>query len=169
MQRLDLPHIPGCLVSGRDVPNGLMLNFEADVSSGIVHSAFTPPDDERLFQPLTDRGLLALTLDRAMNWAATWCARRFCTCEELTMRLKKPPVTGQRLLIEARVEFSRPKLIQSIATLRTPSGGIVAVAEAKYVPMEQEQSDRLMQALIGQTQEAVAIFTRSAQPVPATR
>jgi hypothetical protein len=55
---------------------------------------------------------------------------------------------GEDLHLEARVEFARPKLIQTAATIRTPDRQIVAAGEGKYVPMPQEQSQRVMQSFV---------------------
>ena len=80
-------------------------------------------------------GMLATVVDEAMVWAATWNQRRFCVCGDLSVRFRSPVSVGMRLNVEARVEYSRPKIVAVAATVRTPNGAIVAAGEGKYVPM----------------------------------
>jgi acyl-coenzyme A thioesterase PaaI-like protein len=174
MDLLELPHTAGCLVCGRDNPHGLKLSFHVEPGSGVVHAEFVPRPEHIGFEGVVHGGVVATVLDEAMVWTASWSVRRFCFCGELMIRFKKPVSVGEHLIIESRVVFSRPKLIQTLVTARSPNGAIVAAGEGKYVPMAPEQSDRMMRSLVEnvQTQAAAAFLTRSSAtpvvPVPAS-
>ena len=159
---LDLPRTAGCLACGRDNPKGLKIGLQVDPANGVVHVRFVPQPEHIGFEGIVHGGLIATVLDEAMVWASTWNLKRFCVCGELAVRFRSQVRVGATFLVEARVEYSRPKLIQAAATLRTPAGGIVAAAEAKYVPMLQHESDALMRTLVNepQTQPATALLTR---------
>ena len=92
--------------------------------------------------------MLATVFDEAMVWAATWNLRRFCVCGEFSVRFRRPATVGETLHMEAKVEMSRPKIVQTAATIRTPDRGIVAAASGKYVPMAQENHERVIGSLV---------------------
>jgi acyl-CoA thioesterase FadM len=59
----------------------------------------------------------------------------------MSVRFRRPARVGEKLHMEAKVELSRPKLVQTQATIRTPEGGIVAAASGKYVPMDLDKHE----------------------------
>src|SRR4051794_34530703 len=111
MATLELPHSLNCLVCGRDNPHGLKLHLLVDDATGEVRCHFTPKAEHVGFEGIVHGGALATVVDEAMVWAATWRGRRFCVCGELTVRYRQPAVVGQTIIIAAKVEFSRFKLI----------------------------------------------------------
>src|SRR5688500_4991698 len=107
----ELPHTAGCRVCGRQNPHGLRLSLDVDESSGAVRVDFTPRPEHIGFEGIVHGGVLATVLDEAMVWAATWAGRRFCVCGELTTRFRREAAVGQPLVVEARVETNRPRLL----------------------------------------------------------
>lgn len=168
MSLLELPHTAGCLVCGRDNPHGLKMSLHVSSDTGIVTTEFIPRPEHIGFEGVIHGGVLATVLDEAMVWAASWSQKRFCFCGELMLRYKRPLGVGERVLVESRVEFSRPKLIQTMGTMRSPNGGIIAAGEGKYVPMDTDQSERMMRTFVQHpsTAAAAAILSRTAQPMP---
>ena len=160
---LQLPHTPGCLVCGRNNPHGLNLSLFVDPASGFVHLDFTPRGVHIGFEGVVHGGYLATLIDEAMVWAATWAGRRFCVCGELSVRYRRPAAVGEPLHLEARVEFARPKLIQTMATVRSADKTIVCAGEGKYVPMPREESDRVVASFTPDeaTREAAAVLSRA--------
>jgi acyl-coenzyme A thioesterase PaaI-like protein len=160
---LELPHTPGCLVCGRNNSYGLKLSLFVDPATGIVHMDFSPRPVHIGFEGVVHGGLLATVIDEAMVWAATWANKRFCLCGELSVRYRRPAEVGEPLHLEARVEFSRPKLIQTMATVRTPQGSVVAAGEGKYVPMAMETSLKVMESFVDDesTRAAAGILRRT--------
>jgi acyl-coenzyme A thioesterase PaaI-like protein len=144
----ELPHTPGCLVCGPNNAFGLKLSLVVDSATGVVSVSFSPRAEHIGFEGIIHGGMLGTVFDEAMVWAATWNIKRFCVCGEFSVRFRRPAAVGEPLLLEARVEFSRPKLVQTMATIRTPGHDIVATAEGKYVPMAKEVSQRVMQTFV---------------------
>ena len=58
------------------------------------------------------------------------------------------------------MEFARPKLVQTMATIRTPAGSVVATGEGKYVPMAMEESQKVMRMFVEdeKTREAAGLL-----------
>jgi acyl-coenzyme A thioesterase PaaI-like protein len=143
-ERLELPHTSGCLVCGRDNPFGLKMSLFVDPETGIVSMDFAARPVHIGFEGIVHGGYLGTLFDEAMVWAATWANRRFCVCGEFSVRFRRPAQVAEPLHLEARVEFSRPKLVQTMAKILTPGNSVVAAAEGKYVPMPIADSDRMM-------------------------
>ena len=161
---LELPHTPGCLVCGRGNPHGLNMSLFVDPETGIVHLDFTPRPVHIGFEGIVHGGYLATVIDEAMVWAATWSGKRFCVCGEMSVRFRRPALIGEPLHLEARVEFARPKLVQTMATVRSLDNIVVCAGEGKYVPMDRESSQRVMQTFTDEepTRRAAAALTRGA-------
>ena len=132
---LDLPHTAGCLVCGRDNPHGLKLSFTVDPVTGIVRTQFAPSQHHIGFTGIAHGGILATVFDEAMVWAATWSGKRFCVCGELSVRYRRPALIDHPLTIEACIDSSRPRLMQTSATAFDVNGKLVAESTGKYVPM----------------------------------
>ena len=145
---LELPHTNGCLVCGHENQFGLNLSLFVNPATGLVSANFAAEPEHIGFEGIIHGGLIATVLDEAMVWAATWNIKRFCVCGELAVRFRRAAQVGEPLLVEARVEFARPKLVQVMSTLRTPEGSVVAAGEGKFVPMTREDSERVTQTFI---------------------
>jgi acyl-coenzyme A thioesterase PaaI-like protein len=138
------------------------MSLFVDPQSGIVSIDFAPKAVHIGFQGIIHGGLLATLFDESMVWAATWANKRFCVCGEFSVRFRRPVHVGEPLHLEARVEYSRPKLVQTMAKILTPEKSVVAAAEGKYVPMSVADSEAMMRTLIDNptTQPAAALLTR---------
>jgi acyl-coenzyme A thioesterase PaaI-like protein len=160
--RLQLPHTPGCLVCGRSNDIGLKLDLFVDPGSGVVSVEYAARAAHIGFEGIIHGGLIATVMDEAMVWAATWNGRRFCVCGELSVRFRRAAGVGEMLHVEARVEFARPRLIQTACTIRTGDGGIVAAGEGKYVPMATEKSQEVIGTFVDdpQTRDAAHLLAR---------
>lgn len=153
---LELPHTNGCLVCGRNNPFGLKMSLFVNPATGIVTVDFHPRPEHIGFEGVIHGGMIATVFDEAMVWAATWNIKRFCVCGELQTRFRRPASIGEPLHLEARVEFSRHKLVSAMAKLLTPTHDVVATAEGKYVPMSKEASFKVTQTFVDEdsTREA---------------
>ena len=163
MALLELPHTSGCLVCGRNNAHGLKMSLFVDPGTGIVHVDFIPRAVHIGFDGIVHGGVLATIIDEAMVWAATWSGKRFCVCGEMSVRFKRPAQVGEPLHLEARVEFARPKLIQTMATFRSTDKNVVCSGEGKYVPMDRDSSDRVVATFLDHdsTRETAAVLSRS--------
>jgi acyl-coenzyme A thioesterase PaaI-like protein len=162
---MELPHTAGCIVCGRENPHGLRLDLHVDPAGGVVSTSFTPRPEHIGFVGIVHGGVVATVLDEAMVWAATWSGRRFCVCGEMTVRFRASARVGRTLHIEARVDSSRLKLIQTSAEARDPDGNLVATATGKYVPLPPDRNRDFVKTLVDEpaTREAA----RSLQAVAA--
>ena len=169
MPLLQLPHTAGCLVCGRDNPHGLRLDLHVDPATGVVRIAFTPRPEHIGFAGVVHGGVIATVLDEAMVWAATWAGRRFCVCGELTTRFRREAAVGRPLVVEARVDTNRPRLLTTSATVTdeagvesnrprliattgmvrdASSGETVATATGKYVPVLPQRNRAFVDTLV---------------------
>ena len=149
MPLLQLPHTSGCLVCGRDNPHGLRLDLYVDPQCATVRVDFTPRPEHIGFQGVIHGGVVATVLDEAMVWSATWAARRFCVCAELTTRFLKEAAVGRALVVETKVESNRSRLGTTTATVRDlASGEVVATGSAKYVPVPHDRNRAFVQTLV---------------------
>jgi uncharacterized protein (TIGR00369 family) len=153
MARAQLPHTRGCLACGRDNPHGLKLDLEVDDQSGVVSCIVTPKLEHIGFEGVIHGGMLATVLDEAMVWAATWAAKRFCVCAEMTVRFRESAVPGQPLQVEARAVSVRSRLISSEAAI-SDGRGVLAVAVGKYSPVPPERNRDFVRTLVDEPQNA---------------
>jgi acyl-coenzyme A thioesterase PaaI-like protein len=146
---LQLPHTTGCLVCGRDNPHGLRLDLHVDPQTSTVRVELTPRPEHIGFEGIVHGGVLATVLDEAMVWAATWAGRRFCVCAELTTRFRREAAVGRQLLIEAKIESNRPRLIITSGEVRdVVSGEVVAIGNGKYIPVPADRNGVFMRTLV---------------------
>src|SRR6266516_2358160 len=128
MAMLELPHTSGCLVCGRYNPKGLHPHLFVDESTGLIETRFTPALEHIGFEEIIHGGILATVFDEAMVWAASWRAKRFCVCGELTVRFRKPAQPGKLLLIRATLLSSRGRMLQPTAQITDDTGEILATS-----------------------------------------
>ncbi len=108
MAKLELPHTSGCVACGPLNRHGLRLSLFVEPQTGDVTTEFTPAAEHIGFEGIVHGGILSVVLDEAMVWAATWSARRFCLCGELSLRFSSPALVGMPLSIVARLERRGP-------------------------------------------------------------
>jgi acyl-coenzyme A thioesterase PaaI-like protein len=148
MALIELPHTSGCLVCGRHNPHGLHLSLFVDRDTGHVETRFTPRPEDIGFEGIVHGGVTATVIDEAMVWAATWQGKRFCVCGEFTTRFRHQGKVGRTLTVRARVEFARPRLIETAAQVFDESGVLVATGNGKYVPVDPERSHDVVQTFV---------------------
>jgi acyl-coenzyme A thioesterase PaaI-like protein len=156
MFALELPHTSNCLVCGRGNPHGLRLSLHVDPATGIVTVPYTPMADHIGFEGIIHGGVIATVLDEAMVWAATWAGKRFCVCGELSVRFKESATVGVPLLITARVDLKRSKLIAASGEVARSDGIVLAIATAKYIPLSDERNQQFIKTLVHEAHTAQA-------------
>ncbi len=148
MAELQLPHTPGCMVCGRENERGLKQTLFVDDHSGLVSLRFTPPGHLIGYEGIVHGGALATLADEAMVWAATWRARRFCVCGEITVRYRRTAPIGEPLRFVASVVSFRPRLIQTNCEIHDAQDNLIAAASAKCVPLGDDENRRCMRSLV---------------------
>lgn len=147
MPTIELPHTHGCLVCGQANPHGLQLHLHVDPENGVVRTEFTPGPHHIGFEGIVHGGIVATVIDEAMVWAATWSGKRFCVCGEMSVRFRQSVEVGKPVLVTARVELNRAKLITT--TCEVTSGDTVhATATGKYVPLTAADSEKFVATLV---------------------
>jgi acyl-coenzyme A thioesterase PaaI-like protein len=155
---LELPHTRGCFVCDRDNPHGLRLTSFVDPVTGRVSIDFVPKRELSGFDNVVHGGLTSTVVDEAMTWAATWRARKFCVCGELTVRFRSQVKPGEQYHVEALVDFSRPTMVETSAKVMDARGRLVVTASAKYMVMS-----------LAEHEAAVGMLRREPQTDEATR
>ena len=161
MPLLQLPHTQGCLACGRDNLHGLRLDLQVDEQTGVVSCIFTPKPEHIGFEGIIHGGMLATVLDEAMVWTATWAAKRFCVCAEMTIRFRESAVVGQPLQVEARAVSVRSRLISTEAAI-SDGRSVLVVAVGKYSPLPPERNRDFVRTLLEDAQSPAARTLRRA-------
>jgi acyl-coenzyme A thioesterase PaaI-like protein len=146
--RLELPHTRGCFVCDRDNAQGLHLASFVDPATGHVTIDFTPRREHAGFDGVVHGGVTSSVVDEAMTWAATWRARKFCVCGELTVRFRGQMKPAETYHVEALVDFSRPNMVETSAKITDARGRLVVTASAKYMVMSLNEHEAAVGTLV---------------------
>ena len=122
-----------CFACGKDNPIGLKLKF-TPIPNG-VQSQFTPSAEYEGFKDIIHGGIVATLLDEAIAWACRICGADAVT-GEITVRYKKPLVTGKPVTIIGIVDKNKGKLLLGSAYIKNQNGELIATATAKMVRVE---------------------------------
>jgi acyl-coenzyme A thioesterase PaaI-like protein len=154
--RLELPHTRGCFVCDRDNVQGLHLASFVDPATGHVTIDFTPRREHAGFDGVVHGGVTSTVVDEAMTWAATWRARKFCVCGELTARFRAQMKQNETYHVEALVDFSRPNMVETSAKIIDARGKLVVTASAKYMVMSLNEHEAAVATLVREPSTAEA-------------
>lgn len=129
-------------------------------NNGLVVADFVATPSHVGFEGLVHGGILSTVMDEAMTWAATWNIKRFCLCGELNVRFRQSVIVGQRIRVEAVVDFSRHKLVEPSAKLFDEFHKLLATATGKYVPVSPDQHGQFVRTFIesDRTKEAAGLL-----------
>lgn len=119
-----------CFACGQDNPIGLKLKF-TPIPNG-VQTEFTPTKEFEGFKDIIHGGIVATLLDEAIAWACRICGADAVT-GELTVRYKKPLITGKPVTIIGIIEKHKGILLLGSAYIKDKDGIIIATATAKMV------------------------------------
>jgi acyl-coenzyme A thioesterase PaaI-like protein len=133
-----------------------------DPTTGNVHVTFTPAAHHIGFEGIIHGGAIATVVDEAMVWAATWAGKRFCVCGEMTVRFRQNSRVGKTLRVEARIEGSRSRLIQTVCDVLDESGQVYATASGKYVPVSAEHHQDVVKTFVREPSTSAAAEALSA-------
>jgi acyl-coenzyme A thioesterase PaaI-like protein len=121
-----------CFGCGKHNPIGLRLTFwwEGDT----YFTKYTPERVHQGWAGRTHGGMLSLVLDEMLSRAALERHGLDWVTAEMTVRLRKPAPVGRTLLVQARVDMVRSKLIATSAeVLDDETRTLVATAAAKLM------------------------------------
>lgn len=127
---LDLQDNGMCFVCGPKNPIGLKLEFALE--DGKYITRFTPGPEHAGFIGITHGGIVSTVLDEVMA-RLVWVLGHKAVTAEMTVRLKKPAVTGEELTIKGWIVSEGRRIIECAAEARNPNGDMVAEATCKMV------------------------------------
>ena len=127
---MDLQDTGMCFVCGPKNPIGLKLEFVLD--DGKYITRFTPRAEHQGFLGITHGGIVSAVLDEVMARLVYVLGHKAVTAE-MTIRLKKPAVTGEELTFTGWITSEGKRVIDCAAEARNPRGEVVAEATGKML------------------------------------
>jgi acyl-coenzyme A thioesterase PaaI-like protein len=119
-----------CFVCGEKNPSGLHLRFS--LQDGKVRTEFSPQKIHQGYKDIIHGGLISTLLDEAMVKAALMQGMPSVTAE-ITVRFKNPLKVGEKAMVEAVIEKSHKKIIETSAVMLKTDNTIIAEAHAKLL------------------------------------
>jgi len=140
-----LPTYPHCFVCGRENKRGLSLTFEKKGDK--VSALFTSKPWMVGFKDVIHGGILSTLLDEAVIWAAYTATGRFGVTAELSVRFRKPFLSGEQCLIEGWTVSSRGRIWTAEAQAVQELKGLMASAKAKIMPFPEDKQNEFSKCL----------------------
>ncbi|MFH1085337.1 MAG: PaaI family thioesterase [Chloroflexota bacterium] len=139
------PNSRYCFLCGVENPIGLKVAFYGDDDDRVV-VRFVPRDEHQGYPGVMHGGLLCALLDETIGrtlvrrdlWAMT---------VELNVRFLKPVPVGQELTVIGEVQRLRSRTLEGKGEVRLADGTLAVSAEAKYILLSPEQTDRFRDEL----------------------
>jgi len=116
-----------CFGCGKNNPCGLKLEFEWDGKA--ARAEFTPTKFHQGWREIIHGGLLTTVMDEAMAYATSF-ENIPCVTATMQVRLRRPAVIDQPLIVTASVTKNARKFAETEAKLTLRDGTIVAEAKA---------------------------------------
>jgi len=116
-----------CFGCGQDNPIGLKLNFKWDGKE--ARAEFTPNKFHQGWAGLIHGGIITCLLDEAMGYAALFEGIN-CVTAKMQIKLKRPILIDEPLIITSSITKKTRKLIEARANISLKDGASVAEATA---------------------------------------
>ena len=116
-----------CYACGKENPIGLKLNFKQEGKT--AKSEFTPSRLHQGWSGVVHGGIITTLLDEAMGYASIYqgiC----CVTAKMQVRLRRPALVDEPLIITGVVTKNERKLLETGATITLKDGTLVAEAKA---------------------------------------
>ncbi len=124
-----------CFVCGRKNGAGLQLEFRRDAAAGAAEAGVAFPVQYQGWRSTVHGGLLATVLDEAMVQAAAAAGLK-CVTAEITVKFRKPAMTGEPCQVSARVTEARGRIVFAEGRLCDGRGQALAQATGKLFKVE---------------------------------
>ena len=115
-----------CFGCGKNNPIGLKLKFEWDGKA--AKAEFTPTELHQGWKDIIHGGILTTVLDEAIGYA-TFFENIPCVTATMQVRLRRPAVIGQPLIVTASVTKNARRFVETEAKLTLIDGTVVAEAK----------------------------------------
>jgi len=119
-----------CFVCGKKNAAGLQLEFQQNPRSGEIEVQVVFPARLQGWQNTVHGGLLATVLDETMIKAAAAAGIKTVTAE-ISVKYKKPALTGSTFLASGKILETRGRIITAESRICDSSGTIYAQASGK--------------------------------------
>lgn len=119
-----------CFVCGKKNAAGLQLEFTASPGSGESQARVAFPVQMQGWRSTVHGGLLATVLDEAMIKAAAAGGHK-CVTAEITVKFKKPAMTGMPCLVAGKVLETRGRIVLAESRIVDAAGAVYATATGK--------------------------------------
>lgn len=119
-----------CFVCGKKNAAGLQLEFTANPNSGETEARVAFPVQLQGWRSTVHGGLLATVLDETMIKAAAACGSK-CVTAEITVKFKKPAMTGTPYQAAGKVLKTRGRIVLAESRIGDAEGRVYATATGK--------------------------------------
>ena len=116
-----------CFACGRDNPIGLKLNFKWDNKT--ARAEFAPSQFHQGWSGIVHGGIIGCLLDEAMTYAP-YFEGLDCITAKMELRLRRPALVGDSLIITSSITKKTRKLVETKATISLKDGTMVAEGTA---------------------------------------
>ena len=118
-----------CFGCGKDNPIGLRLDFRQD--GKIVRAEFTPTELHQGWSGIVHGGIIVCLLDEAMGYATRFQGMN-CITASMQVRLRRPALIGEPLIITSSITENKRRLVKTEANICLKDGTPVAEATATH-------------------------------------
>jgi len=128
-----LPEFPNCFVCGQKNPRGLKVQFNLEGKE--ARACFVPDETLAGYKNRVHGGIISALLDEALIWASFASTRQFGMTAELTVRFKKPLLSGTSCKITGYLTDHTKRVWSAEAKIEDQNGNMLAKAQGKIIPM----------------------------------
>ena len=126
-----------CFGCGQDNPIGLKLNFKWD--NKIARTEFTPSKSHQGWSGIVHGGIIGCLLDEAMTYAPYFKGLD-CITAKMGLRLRRPALIGETLIITSSITKQTRKLVETKAAVSLKDGTLVAEGTATMFVLHSKQT-----------------------------
>jgi len=126
-----------CFACGRDNPIGLRLNFTWD--NNLARAEFTPSQFHQGWSGIVHGGIIGCLLDEAMTYAPYFKGLD-CITAKMELRLRRPALIGETLIITSSITKQTRKLVETKAAVSLKDGTLVAEGTATMFVLHSKQT-----------------------------
>ncbi len=127
-----------CFGCGQDNPIGLKLNFNWDNKT--ARAEFTPNKSHQGWFGIVHGGIIGCLLDEAMGYA-TYFAGIVCLTAKMELRIRRPALIGEPLIIISSITKKTRRLVETKADIALKDGTPVAESTATMFVIHSKQED----------------------------
>ena len=127
-----------CFGCGQDNPIGLKLSFQWDGET--TRAEFTPNKLHQGLAGVVHGGIITCILDEAMGYAAYFEGVN-CVTAEMRVRLRRPALIDEPLVITSHVTKKTRKLVKTKAAISLKDGTLIADGTATHFVIDSRRRE----------------------------